>query len=162
MIGSFTEKHREISDYSMYREKLFDLCRIIHQDYSLLDHEFCILERFIVSTEKCEVAYRAEDRRMIFWHMKDVDWLDDITVLKIVVEMLEECFIGAKEELFCGIDFFNFLNELSEKDGKISEVEYIWKAKKVINSIEVQFGKIASTDDSMKQIAILKGMLALI
>ena len=64
--------------------------------------------------------------------------------------------------LFVWIDFFNFLNELSEKDGKISEVEYIWKAKKVINSIEVQFGKIASTDDSMKQIAILKGMLALI
>lgn len=156
------EKRREILEHEQKLENLNEICSTILLNQAELEVEISKISNFLSSVEDVVVKYSEQNQNMVYWHAKQLfKEFDNIVFLKILSKQLEKIGENAILEFFGGINFFDFIEELSSQEYKLNKVLFVWKAQKAIKNISYQFNRIWNCDDKKYQVAVLKGMIAM-
>lgn len=156
------EKRRKRLEQEKASEILKEISSMISLNRADLEAEIAKFSSLLSMIEDIVIKYDEKDQNMVGWHIKEMGKEFNSCVLtKMLANQLEKTSYNAVFEFFGGVDFFNFVEEILEKEYKLERIMFVWKAQSVIKNIKYQFERIWSCDNKDYQIAVLKGMIAL-
>lgn len=156
------EKRRLQLEKEQREEKLKEIVEMILLNRENFEIEFSRILDFLNSIEEVTLEYNEENQSMVYWHSKDlVEKISKIATFKSLANKVKEVSNEAFDELFGDINWFDFIEGLNNQDNKLKKVAYIWSAQAIIKNMKFQFERIWKAEDESKQIAIIKGALAL-
>lgn len=156
------KKWREYVDYQTKQEMMGDLCCFVYMRSYELQDEIDKLLKAIKEVRDVVESYDDKNKDIIMGHCKYIDSkINKLIWLKILIKQLKMFDADAPKEFFCEFDFLNFVNDVLKKEDKYQRIVFVWKSQYVVENIKFQLERFCNTHDKSKQIAILRGMIAM-
>ncbi len=134
------------------------ICLFICENYEKLQSEFSAIRDVLNTVESYGIAYK--EQKTILFSIKYYVAPYDSEILSSIVNELEYVKPGSKAEFLQNINFIDLLDPIKDKKDRGQIVTFVWKARRILESIIYQIDRIKNTLDLQKQVAILKGMIA--
>lgn len=139
--------------------KLLDICCFFRENYHELSAE---INDMLELLERAGEYYKAYlNKNTVMGHIENECKQRAYPNLESLYKKLEDIEKGLANVLFQDVDFLNIRESLINIDDKEhSFIGYIKKAKRVLEYLLYEIDRIKATENIVKRITILKGMLA--